>query len=150
VSKGENQECLFEGLIAIFEHIGGVPPKIWFDNTKTIVTKVLKEGERTLTDDFIRFSEHYRFEAVFCNVEAGHEKGNVESKVGYHRRNWLVPVPVLNDWATSIRIYLKSAMRTRKGIITGRNLPSPSFTLPIRLHCWRYRRCRWMSVSTLR
>jgi hypothetical protein len=91
--KGENQECLFEGLISIFEHIGGVPSRIWFDNTKTIVTKVLKEGERTLTDDFIRFSEHYRFEAVFCNVEAGHEKGNVEGKVGYHRRNFLVPVP---------------------------------------------------------
>jgi len=91
--KGENQECLFEGLISIFEHIGGVPPKIWFDNTKTIVTRVLKDGGRTLTDDFLRFSEHYRFEAVFCNVEAGHEKGNVEGKVGYHRRNWLVPVP---------------------------------------------------------
>ena len=91
--KGENQECLFEGLVSIFEHIGGVPPRIWFDNTKTIVTKVLKDGGRTLTDDFLRFSEHYRFEAVFCNVEAGHEKGNVEGKVGYHRRNWLVPVP---------------------------------------------------------
>jgi transposase len=91
--KGENQECLFEGLISIFEHIGGVPPRIWFDNTKTIVSKVLKDGGRTLTDDFLRFSEHYRFEAVFCNVEAGHEKGNVEGKVGYHRRNWLVPVP---------------------------------------------------------
>jgi transposase len=91
--NGENQECLFEGLISIFEHIGGVPPRIWFDNTKTIVTKVLKDGGRALTDDFLRFSEHYRFEAVFCNVEAGHEKGNVESKVGYHRRNWLVPLP---------------------------------------------------------
>jgi transposase len=91
--RGENQECLLEGLISIFEHLGGVPTRIWFDNTKTIVTKVLKDGGRTLTDDFLRFSEHYRFEAVFCNVEAGHEKGNVESKVGYHRRNWLVPVP---------------------------------------------------------
>jgi len=37
--------------------------------------------------------EHYGFEAVFCNVDAGHEKGNVENKVGYHRRNMLVPVP---------------------------------------------------------
>jgi transposase len=91
--KGENQECLFEGLISIFEHIGGVPSRIWFDNTKTIVARILKEGERTLTDDFLRFSEHYRFEAVFCNIEAGHEKGNVEGKVGYHRRNFLVPVP---------------------------------------------------------
>ena len=91
--KGENQECLFEGLVSIFEHIGGVPPRIWFDNTRTIVTRVLKDGGRTLTGDFLRFREHYRFDSVFCNVEAGHEKGNVESKVGYHRRNWLVPVP---------------------------------------------------------
>ena len=59
----------------------------------TIVKKVLKNGERMLTDDFLRFMEHYRFEAAFCNVEAGHEKGNIENKVGYHRRNLLVPVP---------------------------------------------------------
>jgi len=37
--------------------------------------------------------EHYRFEAAFCNVNARHEKGNVEGKVGYHRRNMLVPIP---------------------------------------------------------
>jgi transposase len=93
--KGENQECLFEGLKAIFEHIGGVPPRIWFDNASTIVAKVIKGGGRNLTDDFMRFMEHYRFEAAFCNVDAGHEKGNVENKVGYHRRNMLVPVPRL-------------------------------------------------------
>lgn len=91
--RGENQECLFEGLTAIFEYIGGVPQRIWFDNTKTIVKKVLKDGGRNLTDDFLRFMEHYRFEAAFCNVESGHEKGNVERKVGYHRSNMLVPVP---------------------------------------------------------
>jgi transposase len=91
--KGENQECLFEGLISIFEYIGGVPSQIWFDNTKTIVSKVMKGGGRTLTGDFLRFQEHYRFEPVFCNVDAGHEKGNVEGKVGYHRRNILVPIP---------------------------------------------------------
>ena len=74
--KGENMECLLEGLIAIFEHIGGVPNRIWFDNTKVIVTKILKEGGRNLTDGFIRFMEHYQFEAAFCNVNSGHEKGN--------------------------------------------------------------------------
>ena len=58
-----------------------------------MVTKVMKGGGRNLTDDFLRFKEHYRFEAAFCNVDAGHEKGNVENKVGYHRRNMLVPVP---------------------------------------------------------
>lgn len=95
--RGENQECLFEGLVSIFEHVGGVPPKIWFDNTSTIVKKVLKNGGRELTDDFLRFQAHYRFEAVFCNPDSGHEKGNVEGKVGYHRRNLLVPVPRFNS-----------------------------------------------------
>ncbi|MCW3491722.1 IS21 family transposase, partial [Dethiobacter alkaliphilus] len=95
--KGENQQCLFEGLLAIFTHIGGVPSRLWFDNTSTIVTKILKNGGRNLTDDFLRFMEHYRFEAAFCNAHSGHEKGNVEGKVGYHRRNLLVPVPRIEN-----------------------------------------------------
>jgi len=98
--KGENQECQFEGLITIFEHIGGVPQRIWFDNASTMVVKVLKEGERTLTDNFLRFREHYRFESAFCNINAGHEKGNIEGKVGYHRRNMLVPVPRFENLVT--------------------------------------------------
>lgn len=89
--KGENQECLFEGLKVIFEHIGGTPGRIWFDNASTMVSKILKHGERNLTDDFIRFKEHYRFASAFCNADAGHEKGNVEGKVGYHRRNMRCP-----------------------------------------------------------
>ena len=93
VFKGENSQCLLEGLKTIFEHIGGVPGRLWFDNASTVVTKVLKDGQRNLTNDFLRFAEHYRFEANFCNVNAGYEKGNIEAKVGYHRRNMLVPVP---------------------------------------------------------
>lgn len=91
--KGENQECLFEGARAIFEHVDGVPGRLWFDNASTIVTKILKDGERDLTSDFLRFMEHYHFEGAFCNANAGKEKGNVEGKVGYHRRNLLVPIP---------------------------------------------------------
>ena len=90
---GENMECLLEGLIAIFYYIGAVPYRLWFDNTKTIVTNILKGGGRDLTERFLRFSEHFGFQAVFCNPESGHEKGNVESKVGYNRRNMLVPIP---------------------------------------------------------
>ena len=95
--KGQNQECLFEGLKNIFEHIEGVPHQIWFDNASTMVKEVIKGGNRTLTDAFVRFKQHYGFEAVFCNPNAGNEKGNVECKVGYHRRNLLVPVPRFDD-----------------------------------------------------
>jgi hypothetical protein len=58
-----------------------------------MVTNILKDGKRELTEAFLRFKQHYGFEAVFCNSASGHEKGNVEAKVGYHRRNMLVPVP---------------------------------------------------------
>ena len=93
LNYGENTECLLEGLQAIFEHIGGVPREIWFDNTSTIVTQIIKGGGRQVTDRFTRFYEHYRFKPVFMNPESGWEKGNVENKVGYLRRNQFVPVP---------------------------------------------------------
>jgi len=90
---GENMECLLESLKAIFEHIGGVPTEIWFDNTSTIVTKIMRGGGRELTERFIRFQEHYGFIAKFMNPHSGNEKGGVENKVGYDRRNFFVPIP---------------------------------------------------------
>jgi transposase len=95
--KGENFECLALGLKNIFEYIGGVPHRQWYDNMSTAVSKVLKHGDRKLTDSFIRFKEHYGYEAVFCNPASGNEKGNVENKVGYLRRNMLVPIPLFNN-----------------------------------------------------
>lgn len=93
LNYGENMECLLEGLVSMFEYIGGVPTEIWFDNTRTIVTDIIKGGGREVTERFRRFCEHYRFKPVFMNPESGWEKGNVENKVGYLRRNELVPVP---------------------------------------------------------
>jgi len=90
---GENMEALLECLRSIFEHIGGVPKEIWFDNTRTIVTKIIKGGDRNTTERFNHFREHYGFKPVFMNPNAGWEKGSVENKVGYDRRNMLVPVP---------------------------------------------------------
>ena len=36
---------------------------------------------------------------TLCNPAKGNEKGNVENKVGYSRRNALVPVPTITDFA---------------------------------------------------
>lgn len=94
----QNQECLLTGLQRVFEHIGGVPPRLRFDNLSTAVVKVLEGGERELTDGFTRFMLHYRFRADFCNPAAGNEKGNVENKVGYSRRNAFVPVPTVTSF----------------------------------------------------
>jgi transposase len=95
--KGENMQCLAEGLINIFAHIGYVPHKIWFDNLSPAVKKILKNHERELTEPFLRFKNHFGFATVFCNVQSGNEKGHVENKVGYHRRNLFVPPPRVDD-----------------------------------------------------
>jgi len=90
---GETAECLLEGMKLMFKHIGGVPTRIWFDNASSMVIKVKKGGDRILTESFLRFKNHYGFSAAFCNPASGHEKGHVENKVGYIRRNMLVPIP---------------------------------------------------------
>ena len=99
VCRFETKECLCEGLIRIFEYIGGVPIRILFDNMSSAVVHIEKHGERTLTDMFMRFTMHHRFKAEFCNPDSPHEKGNVENKVGYLRRNYLLPPPEITDLA---------------------------------------------------
>ncbi len=98
VFPSENQECLLEGLKRIFYHIGGAPICIRCDNMTTAVAMVLEGPERVISDGFHRFMLHHRFAAEFCNPAKGNEKGNVESKVGYTRRNMLVPVPTITDF----------------------------------------------------
>lgn len=98
ILPGENQECLCEGLKQLFERIGGVPRRLRLDNASAAVAHIGKGELRTLTDSFRRFMLHYRFEAEFCNKGAAHEKGNVENKVGYTRRQWMSPPPTFTDF----------------------------------------------------
>lgn len=94
----ENTECFLHGLRAIFEHIGGAPQRIRFDNLSAAIVHVGSGENRELTDMFKRFMLHYRFQAEFCNKAAGHEKGHVENKVGYTRRNILADLIGMEDF----------------------------------------------------
>jgi len=73
--------------------MGGVPTRILFDNMSSAVAEVKAHGERKLSDTIERFVLHYKFKAEFCNPGKGNEKGSVENKVGYIRRNMFVPIP---------------------------------------------------------
>jgi transposase len=97
VCRYETKECLCEALIKIFVYIGGVPMRILFDNMSSAVVHVEEHGNRKLTEMFMRFVMHHRFKAEFCNPDSPHEKGNVENKVGYIRRNYLLPPPEIVD-----------------------------------------------------
>jgi len=97
VCRYETKECLCEALQRMFEFLGGVPFRILFDNMSSAVVHIEEHGKRTLTELFMRFTMHHRFKAEFCNPDSPNEKGNVENKVGYLRRNLLLPPPKIED-----------------------------------------------------
>ncbi len=101
--RGETAECVGQGLKDLFHHLGGVPLRIVFDNASGIGRRVREKV--TLSELFLRFKCHYGFSVSFCNPASGKEKGNVENKVGYIRRNFFVPIPdvgELAEWNTTL------------------------------------------------
>ncbi len=95
VFRGETAECVCQGLMDIFNYIGGVPALLVFDNATGVGRRVMDKIHET--ELFARFRAHYGFQIRFCNPYAGYEKGNVENKVGTTRRNLFVPVPTYHD-----------------------------------------------------
>lgn len=93
----ENSVCLFHGLQSILEEMGGTPTVMRFDNMSSIVEKIVSGTDRIFTRMFKTFQWHYRFRVEMCNPGKGNEKGSVENKVGYVRRNSLTPMRVIND-----------------------------------------------------
>ena len=91
----EGQEAFLEGHALGFEHLGGVPLRIRYDNLKPAVVRILRGRDRAETERFVALRSHYCFDSFFCAPgEAGaHEKGGVEGEVGRFRRRHLVPVP---------------------------------------------------------
>jgi len=107
----------------IFEYIGGIPLRLRFDNMTTAVAQVLKDGERVLTEGFTRFMLHCIFRADFCNPASGNEKGNVEKKVGYSRRNASASVPSLPRLRNLINGFGSGTKRTPTGSTTNTRSP---------------------------
>ena len=89
---GENAQCVCEGLVEIFEHIGLVPMVLVMDNATGAAHRTAWD-KITIVGLFQLFLEHYRIEARFCNPRSGWEKGSVENAVGFLRRNIMVPMP---------------------------------------------------------
>jgi transposase len=89
------QQAFLDGHVRAFEHVGGVPGRIRYDNLKPAVQRVLRGRDRAEAERFIALRSHYGFDSFFCQPgpEGAHEKGGVEGEVGRFRRRHLVPVP---------------------------------------------------------
>jgi transposase len=91
----EAQEVFLDGHVRAFDHFGGTPGRVRYDNLKAAVVKVLKGRDRDESERFIAMRSHYGFDSFFCipGIDGAHEKGGVEGEVGRFRRRHLVPVP---------------------------------------------------------
>ncbi len=116
----QRQEMFFDGLIRAFAFFGGVFPVMVFDNLKTAVRKVVHGKSRIEQDQFVKFRSYYTFEARFCNPAGGREKGGVEGLVGFARRNFLVPLPEVEDYEELNRLLAERCLAHGNAIIAGR------------------------------
>ena len=109
ITHSEQSEALFEAMETIFNHIGKVPHTIWFDQMATAALRTKnKDGFPKPSERLTRFMAHYGFESKFCNPRSGHEKGSVENKVGYYRRNFINTNRRINDLETTNKALLKA------------------------------------------
>ena len=113
VFRGETAECVCQGLRNVLEFVGGVPRRAVFDNAAEVGRRV--GGEVRTSGLFRRFAAHYGLDRAFTNPYSGNEKGNVENKVGCHRRNLLVPVPSFHDARAFNRRLLEDCLDLSEG-----------------------------------
>jgi transposase len=95
----QRQEAFLAGHEAAFQFLGGVPHRISYDNLPTAVQAILHGSNRQEQQHFLHFRSHYLFESHFCTPAQGHEKGRVEHRVGFSRRNFFVPIPDVASFA---------------------------------------------------
>lgn len=112
VYHSQNLESFLEAQQLMFDHFGGVPRRLIFDNAKVAVKDGFGKHARA-TDGYAAFAAHYAFRTDFCNIASGNEKGLVENLVGYARHNFMVPVPRVADLAELNRKLLISCKEYR-------------------------------------
>jgi transposase len=86
----QGHEMLFDAHTRSFAALGGIARRGIYDNMKTAVDKVKKGKGRVVNARFAVMCAHYLFDADFCNVASGWEKGVVEKNVQDSRRRiWI-------------------------------------------------------------
>lgn len=115
----QKQEAFFEGHIQAFHFMGGVPRRITYDNLKTAVYRVLEGHTRQEQTAFTAFRSYYLFESRYCTPAQGHEKGGVESDVGYAQRNFFAPIPLAQDFAELNRMLQQACLNDMQRRVRG-------------------------------
>ena len=115
----QKQEAFFEGHVQAFRFFGGVPKRITYDNLKTAVFRILAGRNREEQSAFVALRSHYLFESRYCAPGQGHEKGGVESDVGFAQRNFMAPMPRVGSYAELNAQLHAACLRDRERRVRG-------------------------------
>ncbi len=115
----QKQEAFLSGHVRAFEHFGGVPHRISYDNLGAAVKPLIEGRVREEQRAFLAFRSHYLFSSQYCTPAQGHEKGGVEGSVGFSRRNFLVPMPHVESYAELNESLLKQCLRDDVRVVRG-------------------------------
>lgn len=80
-------ETFLRGHALAFEHLGGVPRRILYDNLKSVVLERVGEHIR-FHPHLLEAAGHYHFAPVPCAPYRGNEKGKVERTIQYLRHGF--------------------------------------------------------------
>lgn len=82
----QDSQSFQQSHVSFFEHLGGVPAQLVYDNMRVAVKRFVGPTEKEATAALLGMSMYYQFDFRFCNVGRGNEKGHVERSVEYVRR----------------------------------------------------------------
>ena len=115
----ERVEAILCGMVEAFAFFDGLPREVWWDNPKTVVTKIFRGRERTPHERYAALASHYAFDPRFCMPASGNEKPFVENRVFDLQRRWATPVPKAQN-LTELNAYLRTCCeQERARTVTG-------------------------------
>jgi transposase len=97
-TDSEDAEHTYEGLIASFEHFGGVPSEVLVDNQKAAVLD-WSGGRAHFQGRFLDLAGHYGFTPRACRPYRARTKGKDERMVGYIKGHFFVRYRAFDSWA---------------------------------------------------
>ena len=122
----EDLPSFLDGHVRAFEHLGGVPRRLVYDNLRLAIKHgPTPDGERVLNNHFARLVAHFAFKTSFTRIGEGHDKGAIEVRGKRTRLQHLVPIPK-GDTLAEINAALMESLAVRSAHrkdIEGRTVP---------------------------
>ncbi len=113
----ENTQCFIDAHIRFFEHLGGIPEIMVYDNMKVAVARFVGRTEREASEALKKISVYYGFGFRFCNIRKGNEKGHVENSVDFIRRKAFSAINIFSS-IEDAQVRLFERVKKHNGIKT--------------------------------